>query len=66
MRFDELVKAVLDMPPGSIVFAKRTEVGTCDTIGQDGNNHTKLPDCVNFIPEFEIENVNGQDVRDAN
>ncbi len=51
MRFDELVKAVLDMPPGSIVFAKRTD---------------EEPTIVPAKAEFEIENVNGQDVRDAN
>ena len=66
MRFDELVKAVLDMPPGSIVFAKRTEIGTCDTAGHDGDNHPRQPDCVNFMPALEIENVNGQDVRKTN
>jgi len=50
MNFGDLVKAVLEMPPGSIVFAKRTDEEPAPSPKS----------------EYEIENINGQDVGDKN
>jgi len=51
MNFAELIKTVLAMPGGSIVYAKRTDEASSPMTKES---------------EYKIENVNGQKVTDAN